>query len=108
MSSILSTPCTVCGNTYWQEVLNYGDWVHRCTNCWNTKKIIKRSSKGFWMAVASTTLNTYYLTDKGWMTYEEVKEIDVKATWKRKSKNYRYWVNNPPYGSTVKETYTEI
>lgn len=60
------------------------------------------------MTTASTTLNTYFLTDKGWMEYEEVKGSGAKTLWKRKSKNYRYWIDNPPYGSTVEETYTEI
>ena len=108
MASILSIPCSECVNTYWQKVLEQGQWLYRCTNCWKTRPVIERNPKGFWMATAEGTFENYLLTDKGWLTYSEMKKKKAKMFWKRKSKNYRFWINNPPTSGEVKETYTEF
>lgn len=112
MTSIHRKACTHCLNTYWTKELNSSmEWVWECSNCGERQPVITRRPKGFWMVSAydsSLFGETKYLTAEGWMTSREARENKLSIYWKRKSKNYNYFLNNPPYGSEVVETYTEI
>lgn len=107
MTTTMSTPCSECVNTYWEKVMEQGQWVYRCTNCWNTRPVVERKAKGDWTAIAERKYETFILTDKGWLTPSEAEEQCARTFWKRRSKNYYFWLNNPPFGCVVEETYHE-
>lgn len=110
MTSINRKACTHCLNTFWIKELNSSlEWVWECTNCGERQPVITRRPKGFWMAVAYDSFaETRYLTADGWRTSKEARESNLPIYWKRRSKNYYFFLNRPPYGSEVEETYTEI
>lgn len=102
--------CKDCLNTSWYKGFGIdGAEVWKCGNCSNTRPIITRTPKGFFITTALCPIvGTYYLTADGWLTQEEIKGKEGKMCYYRKSKNIAFWLENPPSRTTVETTYTEI
>ena len=99
MSTITSTPCKQCGNTFFESFLT----TLECTNCLATKKRATRTAKAFIVYAVDDNnfLPTMVLTSLGWLELGSQAANNAKKYHKRKSANLNNLINNPPHGYAV-------
>ena len=86
--------CKVCGNTHFE--------LNQCTNCGTEKTNTKRIARPFMVVATSDSFGAdmLILTKAGWVS---IVGCDTKkTTHKRQTVNLKEFINNPPYGYTVK------